>query len=271
MQKASTAPVSAQRLPAAYAYFCLWIGLTLLGLLCLGWLPFALLLQAVLPARQAHRIGRSVINSIFRALLWLLSELGACRLDLSALDGLRDSGPLILAPNHPSLLDAVLVVSRLPDLACVMKAELMSNLFLGAGARLAGYIPNAHPFAMVKAACSELRDGKQLLLFPEGTRTLRPPLNPVSPVVGLIARRAQVPVQALIIESDSAFLAKGWPLWRCPSMPIHFRVRLGRRFDPPLVADQLTGELGSHLAAELTRAPWTLPAGEPRRPATHGC
>ena len=51
--------------------------------------------------------------------------------------------------------------------------------------------------------------------------------------VGLIAKHAAVPVQTLIIETDSPYLSKGWPLFRRPHLPITYRVRLGRRFDPP--------------------------------------
>lgn len=254
------------RLPAAYAYLCLYTGLVALGLVCLAWLPVALVLQLMLPVRWGRWIGRRVITYVFRFYLWLLSSLGACHFELAELDGLRDAGPLILAPNHPCLLDAVMVISRLPDMACVMKDGLMRNIFLGAGARLARYIPNGRPFAMVKAACADLRNGSQLLLFPEGTRTVRPPVNPLLPAVGLIARRAQVPVQALIIETDSAFLTKGWPLFRCPPMPIHYRVRLGRRFVPPEDAARFAGELGSHLAIELARARWAPPYQSLPRP-----
>ncbi|NEV63472.1 lysophospholipid acyltransferase family protein [Thiorhodococcus minor] len=221
------------RFPKAYAYFCLYFGLFALALICLTWTPFALVLQALLPKQIARPVGRRGITYGFRLYLWILTAVGACRFDLSALDRLRDAGPMILAPNHPSLLDAVMIISRLPNIACIMKAELMGNLLLGAGARLAGYIPNKHPRAMIKAACRDLDQGGQLLLFPEGTRTTRPPINPLVPATGAIARLAEVPVQTILIETSSAFLAKGWPLFRCPEMPLQYRVRLGRRLDPP--------------------------------------
>ena len=68
-----------------------------------------------------------------------------------------------------------------------------------------------------------------LLLFPEGTRTTRAPINPLVRQRRLIAKRAGVPVQTLVIETDSPFLSKGWPLFRRPTLPITYRVRLGRR------------------------------------------
>jgi 1-acyl-sn-glycerol-3-phosphate acyltransferase len=49
-------------------------------------------------------------------------------LSISAASTLRDQPPVIIAPNHPSLLDAVMVISRLPNIVCIMKTELMNNL-----------------------------------------------------------------------------------------------------------------------------------------------
>jgi hypothetical protein len=47
-----------------------------------------------------------------------------------------------------------------------------------------------------------------------------------------MARVARVPVQTVIIETDSPYLSKGWPALRIPKhLPITVRVRLGRRFD----------------------------------------
>jgi len=250
-------------LPGWYAYFCLYAGLGALGLLCLAWLPFAIVLHPLLPARLGRRLGRGVITAAFRFYLFILSALGACRFEFEGVDALRDAGPLILAPNHPCLLDAVMVISRLPDVACVMKAALMKNLFLGAGARLARYIPNGKPLGMVMAACEDLAAGSQLLIFPEGTRTAAAPLNPLLPSVALISRRAGVSVQTLIIETDSAYLAKGWPLFRRPPMPIRYRVRVGRRFPPATETAGFVAELDAYFRAELAQAELVPPVFQP--------
>lgn len=50
----------------------------------------------------------------FRLDPWLLSLSGACRFDISGLDALRGEPPVIIAPNHPSLLDAVMVICACP-------------------------------------------------------------------------------------------------------------------------------------------------------------
>ena len=65
---------------------------------------------------------------------------------------------------------------------------------------------------------------------------------------------AQVPVQAVFIDTVSPYLGKGWPLWRLPPLPIVFTVRLGQRF--PTVADPAAfqAELEAYFAAGVQPA-----------------
>lgn len=231
---------------------CLCVGL--LGLICLGWSCVALPLHAVTPARLGTRIGRRVIMRGLRFYAWVLEASGAYRLDLSALDALREDPRLIIAPNHPCLIDALLILTRHPNVVCVMKAELMSNVFLGASARLARYVRNSSTRRMVRDSVAHLERGCALLLFPEGTRSTRAPVNRFTASVGLIARHAGVAVQTVLIETDSPYLSKGWSLFRRPTLPISYRVRLGRRFDPSEDVAGWVAGLEAHFRRELTDA-----------------
>jgi 1-acyl-sn-glycerol-3-phosphate acyltransferase len=237
-----------------YEYFALYSSLTLLGIICLTWTVFALPLYFILPVRLGTSIGRRGIMSGFRLYAWSLSITGAYRLDLRAVDSLRGGPPVILAPNHPCLIDALLILTRHPNLVCVMKSELMRNVFLGSGSRLARYVRNDSSRQMVKESVAHLRRGGVLLLFPEGTRTIHSPINSLVGSVGLIAKYANVPVQTLVIETDSPFLSKGWPLFRRPSLPIIYRVRLGKRFDAPTDVAAFTADLDQYYRRELAGA-----------------
>lgn len=237
-------------------YCRLYFGLSLLGAICLLWGAFAVPLYPLLPTRYGEPLGRQIIMRSFRLYLRVLVWIGACQIDLSELDILRaEQSGLILAPNHPGLLDAVLVISKFPNVACIMKSALMDNIFLGSGARLAHYTRNDPPRRMIKEAVRALENGSFLLIFPEGTRTITPPLNACKPSIGLIAKRAQVPVQTLLIETDSAFLSKGWPLFKCPAMPMTFRIRVGKRFTPPQGdTHAFTADIENYLRAELQQS-----------------
>lgn len=243
--------------------FALWLGLILLGIVSLSWSSLSFVLYYLLPRRWAVPFGRWGVTHGFRLYLGVLRGIGACRFDFSALDSLRDQGPLIIAPNHPCMLDAVMVISRLPNLACIMKANIVDNVFLGAGARMAGYIRNDAQLSMIKQAVAELKNGSQLLLFPESTRTTRWPVNVCKGTTALIATRANVPIQTVFIETNSAYLSKGWPLFKRPAMPITYHFRLGRRFDPPQKASVFTAELERYFIDALRDAPRFLPPDAP--------
>lgn len=251
-------------LSGAYDYFVLYAGLACLGLLCLIWTPIALIVHPILSERRGRSLGRYVIMAGFRFYLAALGFSRRCKFDVRALDALRAEESLIIAPNHPCLLDAVMVISRLPDVACVLKSRLMNNLFLGAGARLARYIDNKPTRRMVDLAIADLLRGSHLLLFPEGTRTISCPVNPLKASIGLIAHHANARVQTVLIETDSRYLSKGWSLFRKPSMPIHYRVRLGRRFDPPRDVDRFMSELQDYFAYEMAHgSPFRLSNSSP--------
>jgi 1-acyl-sn-glycerol-3-phosphate acyltransferase len=239
----------------AYEILAMLIGLGTLAALCLVWLPFAMLLHPLLPRRVGQPLGRAIISAGSRGYLTLLTRLCASRFDLSELDRLRDQGPLIVAANHPSLLDALMIVSRLPNAVCVMKASLLDNILFGAAARLARYIRNDAPLEMILRARAELQHGAQLVIFPEGTRTTHFPVNACQPAVGLISRRAGVPVQTLLIECSTPYLGKAWPLFRPPVLPLSFRIRLGRRFPPPTDILAFTAELEAYFRAEMGTHP----------------
>ena len=240
---------------AFYEQIAMVVGLSALAIICLFWLPFAMLLHPLLPRRIGQPIGRRMIMGGFRFYLRFLEIFCACRFDLAELDRLRDQGPMILAANHPSLLDAVMILSRFPDAVCVMKAALLDNILFGAAARLARYIRNNAPLEMILSAREELQRGAKLVIFPEGTRTSDFPLDPCMNSVGLIASRAKAPVQTLLIEFSTPYLGKAWPLFRRPCLPLTSRIRLGQRFAPPTDIEAFTQELEAYYRAEFAQNP----------------
>ena len=54
----------------------------------------------------------------------------------------------------------------------------------------------------------------------------------------LFRSRAKAPLQLIVLETNSRYLTKGWPIWRPPAFPLLYRARLGPRIgaDRPLSA-----------------------------------
>ncbi len=130
-----------------------------LGIFCvvsLVWSLLAGVLFRLLPRRAGGTLGRRVFMASCRAGLGLMRVSALARFDLAELDALRGQGAAIIACNHLSLIDAVLLISRLPDMVCISKAGLWNNPLLGGSVRLAGYIRNDAPLALIRAASRAL-------------------------------------------------------------------------------------------------------------------
>ena len=135
---------------------------------------------------------------------------------------------LVLAANHPAMIDITCLLARLPGALCIFKPAIRRNPVLGAAARRAGYLGSDGGHDLVRLAAAKVAAGHTLVVFPEGTRT--PPgeaLLPFKPGFVLIARRARVPIQLVRITTDSDLLTKGCAWWLVPRFPAHVEVTAG--------------------------------------------
>lgn len=235
-----------------YEYIVLYGSLVLFGAAGLTYTFIGAVLYPLLPRRYGARLGRLIMTNLFRPYLAIITASGLVKCDLSALDALAGGERIIIAPNHPSLIDVVLIGSRLTNIACIMKADIQNNILFGGGARLAGYIRNDSTGNMVRTSVAELKEGAQLLIFPEGTRTTAQPVNKFKSAFALIARRSGVPVQTVFIESNTPFLGKGWPLLRKPKFPLSYKVSLGKRFEVTGDAKTFVDELEKYYREQLS-------------------
>lgn len=214
-----------------YTAALLYFGLGGLVITALGWVAYRF------SRSRANQLrGRRVISAAFRGFLSFLRASGLVKCDTAALDALKSQRGLVLAPNHPSLLDAVIILAQVPEAVCILKAGLLRSPFLGGGARWAGYISNDGGASLIRRAAAELRAGGQLLVFPEGTRTHSEApggLNPCKGAFALAAREAQAPVQVIVLRYDPPLLGKGRPLFATPRFPLTIRAELGPLLPPP--------------------------------------
>jgi 1-acyl-sn-glycerol-3-phosphate acyltransferase len=209
------------QLPAYYVTLLLFAG---------GGLSLSLisLLTAWLPATpRTERFFQRLIHRHFAFFHWWCA---AARLVHVRYQGfpLRPPGGLVLAANHPALIDITCLLARVPEAVCIYKPAIRNNPVLGAAARRAGYLVADGGLDLVRAAADKVAAGHTLIVFPEGTRT-SPGLSllPFKSGFVLIARRARVPIQLVSITTDSDVLTKGRAWWRLPRFPAHVNVTAG--------------------------------------------
>lgn len=211
-------------------------GLGLLALLCLLSIPLFLVLFVALPRRWQRPVSRRIISWGFRTYLRMLQWFCAVRIDLQDLAPLRQEHALILIANHPSLLDAVLLLAYFSNGSCVMKSSLLRNPLYGVGARMAGYVSNEEPKRMIEDSCRALHQGAHFVIFPEGGRSRDTPISPFSNACLLLSKMSQTPVQAIFLDFSTPYLGKNWGLFTPPVLPLTIRARLGRRIEPSQAA-----------------------------------
>lgn len=162
-----------------------------------------------------------------------LEELEIMRLEYEGFESLCRLEGSILAANHPSALDAIVLFHKIPRLTCLMRASLSRNPFLRGGARMMDCIPNDTGASFIRQAEQKLKSGANLLIFPEGTRTPRgKAINPFKNGFALIATRNQTPLYTVLIERKHPYLAKGVSALAPTPLPITIRLRAGKVFYP---------------------------------------
>ncbi len=190
-------------------------------------MPVALVFNSA----RASQFGQKLIHFLFRFFVWYLKAFGLVELDAEQLKTLRHQKNLILAANHPSLLDVVFVAACLPNIFCLMKADLLRNMVLCGQAILAGYVNNRSGVGLIKACKARLNQGSNLLVFPEGTRS-NGSLGAFKAGFVLLSRITRTPVQTIVIKYSNGYLGKGWPFFRPPPFPIKCSIHLGSCFYP---------------------------------------
>jgi len=129
------------------------------------------------------------------------------------LENIPPSGGVLLASNHQSVLDPVLVAMVLPrEMHFMARRTLFRNPIFRA------IIVRYNAFAIerdsadvkgVKLAIGRLESGAILLVFPEGTRTGDGSIGPMKPGIGMLAERAAVPIVPVLIDGAYEVLPKG--------------------------------------------------------------
>ena len=182
---------------------------------------------------KRNRTAQAIIRQSFRLYLWCLQTVGIIRLEVSGADQFRDCHGKLVVANHPTLLDIVILMALLPDAKCVGKEQLWRNPMLRFVVSAAGYIRNDHEPEVFLAKCREtLAAGFNLIIFPEGTRTV--PGRPLHFQRGFahIALASGVDLLPIVITCEPVFLVKGDPFYKVPLTRPRFRIEAGRTLLP---------------------------------------
>jgi 1-acyl-sn-glycerol-3-phosphate acyltransferase len=185
-----------------------------LGGLLLRFIVFPSLFFLCRQKQQRVYYARFIIHYLFRCFIMVVAYSGAIEFRVRHAERLKRTGLLVLA-NHPTLLDVVLLISLMKNTSCIVKGPLFSHFATRGPVHAAGYISNASQ-DWLKACAQALHSGSNVVIFPEGTRSVGNKALCFNRGAANVAIRLQQTVTPVIIRCEPPTLMKGEKWYHVP-------------------------------------------------------
>lgn len=201
----------------------------------------------LLPRKKAMMVPKNWARSNH----WLFDKIVGTSFEIEGLENIPKGQGYILAPKHQSLWDTYALLPWQDDPFFILKRELtwiplfgwyilkqrMVPVDRGARGRVMA--------AVMERAKAEMKSGRQLIIYPEGTR--RPPGAPPEYKYGIarLYRDLQVPVLPVVMHPGLF-----WPRRKFLRYPGHFKVRIL----PPIPAGLEPDDFLAHLVDVMETA-----------------
>lgn len=198
-------------------------------LMAIFWLPFYRLMYKDEATRK--KAGRYAVHIGFKLFVWLMETVGVTKVEVEGLTKLKKVQGKIIIANHPSLIDVVILISLIPNANCVVKQQLWRNIFTRGVLRNSGYLSNVDPEALIADCKESLNSGSNLIIFPEGTRTVPGEKETFKRGAANIALRSGINFQRIIIRMSPPALTKGFPWYKVPESKMRIKLVVLDEFD----------------------------------------
>ena len=172
-------------------------------------------------------------------------------MSVEGLDRLQEDSPVVFCANHASALDPILFCLALPrrvPMRMMAKKELMDTPLLGwLLKKLGGFgvdRGNAD-LAAVKTAIKAIKDGNNLLVFPEGTRVEHEGDVQAKGGVVMIAMRTGAMLQPVFVDGKKRLFRRT-------------RIIFGEAYMPVAASRRATAEEYQTFADEVLRRAYAL-------------
>ncbi len=179
------------------------------------------------------------------------------RIEIPERAKLRQTAGSVVVCNHISFLDPLLLLSLLPAVITVVRADFFRVPIFGWLLRGAGFL-GPHLFAegqpWIDRVARHLRSGGNLLIFPEGTRSRDGKLTQFKKGAFFLAKHLGSPIVVLKVAGTDGVFPPGQITFNAPTQPIRL-LELGH-ISPTEAADATTHE--------LTQKVYTLLASDTR-------
>jgi 1-acyl-sn-glycerol-3-phosphate acyltransferase len=168
-------------------------------------------------------------------------------ISVEGLHNIDSSRCYVFVANHQSFFDIVALMGYLPIQFCwVAKKKLFKLPFFGKSMASIGSIPIDHAkgrtvLKSLETAVRRLREGRSILIFPEGSRSHDGQMHAFKPGAFYLAQKAGCPVVPLVLVNTECMMPHG----AFTVNPCHMKLII-----TPAIAPDPTSKTREQLAAE---------------------
>lgn len=237
------------------AWRLIWTGMAFVlfgvGGVILTLMVFPLINLLVWDRERRAVYAQLLMHWAFRLHVFYMTTFGVISVRLIGFEKLNQDRGVLVVSNHPSLLDVVWLISGMKRAQCIVKYQVWKNPFMRGMVTAAGYIRNDGDAEKLLEACRvELAAGKNIVIFPEGSRTVPGMPMKLQRGVANIAIRSGAPIRLVTIEVDPPSLMKGQKWYEIPPVRSQFTITVHGLIE----MKQFMGDFGPSIAARRLNA-----------------
>lgn len=169
---------------------------------------------------------RVFVSWSFRALLGAIAGLRLGYVDVEGREWLAQARGSLIVATHPMYLDIVALLALAPVSDCVVKSTMCQNRLYRRFVTAAGYISNGDSATLVDACVDSLRRGRNLILFPEGTRSMPGEALHFRRGAAQVAVRSGCTLLPVVIDCSPPALLKHSRWYQVPDRAWRLRIKI---------------------------------------------
>ena len=211
------------------AWRLVWTGMAFVlfgvGGLILTVTVFPLINLLIADREKRAIVAQRLVHWAFRLHVFYMTLFGVIGVKMIGVEKLETDRGVLIVANHPSLLDVVLLIAAMKRAQCIVKYQIWGNPFMRGVVSAADYIRNdGDPEKLLEDCGAKLARGQNIVIFPEGSRTVPGVPMKLQRGVANIAVHVGAPIRLITIDCVPPSLMKGQKWYQIPTVKSQFTI-----------------------------------------------
>ena len=158
------------------------------------------------PEKSRRNFYTTIVHYSWKIFTALIQIAGCVRVKM--IGDFSDIRGKIIVASHPSLIDIVLLIGKIPNSVCIAKQGLMKNFIMRNIVKHAYIVNGGDSSEFITEAKQLLAEGFNIVIFPTGTRTKKGEDIKIHKGAAQLAIASGVDITPIKIDCDYEFMQK---------------------------------------------------------------